>query len=173
MRSRLAVIYAGVDLALIALCASFGAIYVLNSQIALICSSAIIFASFFGYKARVKKRVSSVDAQDFFDEDEEEDFGIPNSGIPKVGIPNEKAGIPNAQIPNKKEILKKESQKIPFRFYDFLGLFSPLRLLSYALLVIGFFYLVGQGLFEPFSFLAGLGVLPLSALLSGIFGVNE
>lgn len=152
MAKKLALIYLCSDAVLIALCAYFGAVHVLNSQVALISSSLIILASFLGYKKRVAKKISNADISTFdeiFDDDE-----------------NDK----NSRIPNQNQQNQKEkTPKIPFRFYEFGSLFSPLRLFGYIVLIIAFFVLLKKELFEPLSFLAGLAIMPLSALFSSIF----
>lgn len=151
MRKKFALIYFITDLALIAFFSYFGAIYVLNSQLALIASTLIIFASFWGYKNKIAKKALSADIKDFdevFDDESDE--------------PSEK--IKEEQNKAKAELKK---SKIPLRFYDFASVFTPLRLLSYAFLVLVFLYLQSHLLFEPFSFLAGLGIMPLCALVAG------
>lgn len=162
MAKKLALIYLCSDTVLIALCAYFGAVHVLNSQVALISSSLIILASFLGYKKRVTKKISNADISTFdeiFDDDENDE----NSRIPSKN--NENSRIPNQNQQNQKE----KTPKIPLRLYEFGSLFSPLRLFGYIVLIIAFFVLLKKELFEPLSFLAGLAIMPLSALFSSIF----
>lgn len=152
MAKKLALIYLCSDAVLIALCAYFSAVHVLNSQVALISSSLIILASFLGYKKRVTKKISNADISTFdeiFDDDEN----------------NENSRITNQNQQNQKE----KTPKIPLRLYEFGSLFSPLRLFGYIVLIIAFFVLLKKELFEPLSFLAGLAIMPLSALFSSIF----
>ena len=167
MAKKLALIYLCIDAVLIAICAYFGAVHVLNSQVSLISSSLIILASFLGYKKRVEKKIATADISAFDDVDE-------NSRIPSQdevaklgnsGIPNEyKAkNTRNSRIPNEK------TPKIPLRLYEFGSVFSPLRLLGYVLLILAFFILLKKELFEPLSFLAGIAVMPISALFSVLF----
>ena len=61
MAKKLALIYLCIDAVLIAICAYFGAVHVLNSQVALISSSLIILASFLGYKKSVEKKIANED----------------------------------------------------------------------------------------------------------------
>ena len=156
MAKKLALIYLCIDAVLIAICAYFGAVHVLNSQVALISSSLIILASFLGYKKRVAKKIATADISafdDVFDDNE-------NSRIPSQ---DEVAKLGNSRIPNEK------TPKIPLRLYEFGSLFSPLRLLGYVLLILTFFILLKKELFEPLSFLAGIAVMPISALFSAVF----
>ena len=167
MAKKLALIYLCIDAVLIAICAYFGAVHVLNSQVSLISSSLIILASFLGYKKRVEKKIATTDISAFDDVNE-------NSKIPSQ---DEVANLENSRIPNENEaknarnsrISNEKTPKIPLRLYEFGSLFSPLRLLGYVLLILTFFILLKKELFEPLSFLAGIAVMPISALFSAVF----
>ena len=167
MAKKLALIYLCIDAVLIAICAYFGAVHVLNSQVALISSSLIILASFLGYKKRVEKKIATTDISAF--DDVNENSRIPSQDeVAKLGnsrIPNENGAknARNSRIPNEK------TPKIPLRLYEFGSVFSPLRLLGYVLLILAFFILLKKELFEPLSFLAGIAVMPISALFSTLF----
>lgn len=170
MAKKLALIYLCSNAVLIAICAYFGAVHVLNSQVALISSSFIILASFLGYKKRVAKKIATADISAFDDVfDDNENSRIPSQDeVAKLGnsrIPNENEAknTRNSRIPNEK------TPKIPLRLYEFGSLFSPLRLLGYVLLILAFFILLKKELFEPLSFLAGIAVMPISALFSAVF----
>ena len=167
MAKKLALIYLCSDAVLITICAYFGAVHVLNSQVALISSSLIILASFLGYKKRVAKKIATADISAFDDVNE-------NSRIPSQ---DEVANLENSRIPNENEaknarnsrIPNEKTPKIPLRLYEFGSVFSPLRLLGYVLLILAFFILLKKELFEPLSFLAGIAVMPISALFSAVF----
>lgn len=167
MAKKLALIYLCSNAVLIAICAYFGAVHVLNSQVALISSSLIILASFLGYKKRVAKKIATADIS--ADDDVNENSRIPSQDeVAKLGnsrIPNENEAknAKNSRIPNEK------TPKIPLRLYEFGSVFSPLRLLGYILLILAFFILLKKELFEPLSFLAGIAVMPISALFSAVF----
>ena len=94
MAKKLALIYLCIDAVLIAICAYFGAVYVLNSQVALISSSLIILASFLGYKKRVAKKIASADISAFDDIFDDENSRIPSQ--------DEVAKLGNSRIPNEK-----------------------------------------------------------------------
>ena len=155
MAKKLALIYLCIDAVLIAICAYFGAVHVLNSQVSLISSSLIILASFLGYKKRVAKKIATADISAFDDIFDDENSRIPSQ--------DEVANLENSRIPNEK------TPKIPLRLYEFGSVFSPLRLLGYVLLILAFFILLKKELFEPLSFLAGIAVMPISALFSAVF----
>ena len=155
MAKKLALIYLCSDAVLIAICAYFGAVHVLNSQVALISSSLIILASFLGYKKRVAKKIATADISAFDDVFDDENSRIPSQ--------DEVAKLGNSRIPNEK------TPKIPLRLYEFGSVFSPLRLLGYVLLILAFFILLKKELFEPLSVLAGIYVMASSALFSAVF----
>ena len=167
MAKKLALICLCSYAVLIAICAYFGAVHVLNSQVSLISSSLIILASFLGYKKRVEKKIANADISAFDDVNE-------NSRIPSQ---DEVAKLGNSRISNENEakndrnsrISNEKTPKIPLRLYEFGSVFSPLRLLGYVLLILAFFILLKKELFEPLSFLAGIAVMPISALFSAVF----
>lgn len=167
MAKKLALIYLCIDAVLIAICAYFGAVHVLNSQVSLISSSLIILASFLGYKKRVEKKIATADISAFDDVNEnsripsqDEVANLENS---RISNENEAKNARNSRIPNEK------TPKIPLRLYEFGSVLSPLRLLGYVLLILAFFILLKKELFEPLSFLAGIAVMPISALFSALF----
>ena len=165
MLKKFALFYAGLDLALIAVCAYFGAIHILNSQLGLICAFLVALASFYGYAKRVKLKAQNVLINDIDDEifdDEIDELSKNNYDEILTKTPKTK---PNFNDPNAKNPTK---AKIPFSAYEFIGAFGPLRLAGYALLVLCFFGLLKNNLFEPISFLAGVAIMPFGALLANV-----
>lgn len=172
MLKKFALFYAGLDLALIAVCAYFGAIHILNSQLGLICAFLIALASFYGYAKRVKLKAQNVLINDIDDEifdDEIDELSKNNYDEILTKTPNKTEQTPktkpNFNDPNVKNPTK---AKIPFSAYEFIGAFGPLRLAGYALLVLCFFGLLKNNLFEPISFLAGVAIMPFGALLANV-----
>lgn len=165
MLKKFALFYAGLDLALIAVCAYFGAIHILNSQLGLICAFLVALASFYGYAKRVKLKAQNAVINDIDDEifdDEIDELSKNNYDEILTKTPKTK---PNFNDPNAKNPTK---AKIPFSAYEFIGAFGPLRLAGYALLVLCFFGLLKNNLFEPISFLAGVAIMPFGALLANV-----
>ena len=169
---KLALIYGALDVLLIIICAYFGALYVLNSQLALICAFLIALASFYGYARRVNVKARQAKISDFdeyFNEDDE--IIATNAGSTSAG--QNSAQVAKSEVTKQEsvQVAKQEAKKpkIPFSAYDFLSALAPLRLASYALLVLCFFWLFKNNLFLATPFLAGLGVMPLGALIAGIF----
>lgn len=172
MLKKFALFYAGLDLALIAVCAYFGAIHILNSQLGLICAFLIALASFYGYAKRVKLKAQNALINDIDDEifdDEIYELSKNNYDEILTKTPNKTEQTPktkpNFNDPNAKNPTK---AKIPFSAYEFIGAFGPLRLAGYALLVLCFFGLLKNNLFEPISFLAGVAIMPFGALLANV-----
>ena len=139
---NLAIFYLILDLLLIAITSAFGAVELLNSQVAFISSTLILFASYLGYKNRVKNRSINYKLSDkeleIFEDDENSDK---NS----------------------------DKNSIKFRKIDILGAFKPLRLISYLILIVAFFALLRAGIFEPISFLVGLALMPLGVFCAGVY----
>ncbi len=172
MLKKFALFYAGLDLVLIAVCAYFGAIHILNSQLGLICAFLIALASFYGYAKRVKLKAQNAVINDIDDEifdDEIDELSKNNYDEILTKTPNKIEQTPktkpNFNDPNAKNPTK---AKIPFSAYEFIGAFGPLRLAGYALLVLCFFGLLKNNLFEPISFLAGVAIMPFGALLANV-----
>ncbi len=172
MLKKFALFYAGLDLALIAVCAYFGAIHILNSQLGLICAFLVALASFYGYAKRVKLKAQNAIIDDIDDEifdDEIDELSKNNYDEILTKTPNKIEQTPktkpNFNDPNAKNPTK---AKIPFSAYEFIGAFGPLRLAGYALLVLCFFGLLKNNLFEPISFLAGVAIMPFGALLANV-----
>lgn len=172
MLKKFALFYAGLDLALIAVCAYFGAIHILNSQLGLICAFLVALASFYGYAKRVKLKAQNAIIDDIDDEifdDEIDELSKNNYDEILTKTPNKTEQTPktkpNFNDPNAKNPTK---AKIPFSAYEFIGAFGPLRLAGYAFLVLCFFGLLKNNLFEPISFLAGVAIMPFGALLANV-----
>lgn len=172
MLKKFALFYAGLDLALIAVCAYFGAIHILNSQLGLICAFLVALASFYGYAKRVKLKAQNALINDIDDEifdDEIDELSKNNYDEILTKTPNKPEQTPKTQPnfndPNAKNPTK---AKIPFSAYEFIGAFGPLRLAGYAFLVLCFFGLLKNNLFEPISFLAGVAIMPFGALLANV-----
>ena len=172
MLKKFALFYAGLDLALIAVCAYFGAIHILNSQLGLICAFLIALASFYGYAKRVKLKAQNAVINDIDDEifdDEIDELSKNNYDEILTKTPNKTEQTPKTK-PNSNDPKSQNptKAKIPFSAYEFIGAFGPLRLAGYALLVLCFFGLLKNNLFEPISFLAGVAIMPFGALLANV-----
>ncbi|WP_299043115.1 hypothetical protein [uncultured Campylobacter sp.] len=149
---NLAFFYLILDAILIAISSAFGAVALLNSQVAFICSTLILFASYFGYKSRVENKsinyqLSEQELELFEDSEDEQ---------------TQELDTQDSNSKNDKKLAK-------FRKIDILGAFKPLRLLSYFILIVAFFVLLRHGILEPIAFLAGLALMPLGVFCAGVF----
>lgn len=171
MLKNFALFYVLLDLALIAICAYFGAICVLNSQLGLACAFLIAFASFYGYAKRVKLKAQNAiindDYDEIFDENLEQNFDE-NNKILNNSSKNSAENF-NENLNENSKISQNSKVKIPFSAYEFISAFAPFRLASYAVLVLCFFWLLKNNIFEPISFLAGVAIMPFGALLASVF----
>lgn len=135
------------DLVLVGVSLYLGGLWLLNTQVAFIASVLIVFATYFGYERFAKGRALSEVVEDEEANEEEEE--------------------------NKDEENKDEKEKFFEKSKRVIGgiggSFSPFRLFGYLFLILSFFYLNRHGLFLPFAFLTGLGVVPIVTLLSAFF----
>ncbi|RAZ29804.1 hypothetical protein CHLT_00070 [Campylobacter hyointestinalis subsp. lawsonii] len=144
---KLIIFYVFLDLLLIFVAASFGEIQLLNSQVAMIASMIILFGSYQGYKSRVQNRSLNYELSEtekaIFEDIKEDD-----------------------EIKDDPKSLSKQTK---FKKVDIVGAFKPYRLIGYITLILAFFMLLRKDLFEPFSFLIGLAVMPIGVFLAGVF----
>ncbi|MDL2347511.1 hypothetical protein [Campylobacter hyointestinalis] len=144
---KLIIFYVFLDVLLIFVAASFGEIQLLNSQVAMIASMIILFGSYQGYKSRVQNRSLNYELSE-----------------------TEKAIFEDIKEDDEMEDDPKNlSKQTKFRKVDIIGAFKPYRLIGYITLILAFFMLLRKDLFEPFSFLIGLAVMPIGVFLAGVF----
>lgn len=143
---KLIIFYLFLDLLLIFVAASFGEIQLLNSQVAMIASMIILFGSYQGYKSRVQNRSLNYELSE-----------------------TEKAIFEDIKEDEIKDDPKSLSKQTKFKKVDIVGAFKPYRLIGYITLILAFFMLLRKDLFEPFSFLIGLAVMPIGVFLAGVF----
>ncbi|CUU78586.1 hypothetical protein [Campylobacter hyointestinalis] len=144
---KLIIFYVFLDVLLIFVAASFGEIQLLNSQVAMIASMIILFGSYQGYKSRVQNRSLNYELSE-----------------------TEKAIFEDIKEDDEMEYDPKNlSKQTKFRKVDIIGAFKPYRLIGYITLILAFFMLLRKDLFEPFSFLIGLAVMPIGVFLAGVF----
>lgn len=129
------------DLVLVGVSLYLGGLWLLNTQVAFIASVLIVFATYFGYERFAKGRALSEVVEDEEVNEEEENK-------------------------DEKEKFFEKSKRVAGGIG---GSFSPFRLFGYLFLILSFFYLNRHGLFLPFAFLTGLGVVPIVTLLSAFF----
>jgi len=170
MTSKLSFVYIGASLFLIILSLFMGDLWLINTQVAFICSMIIIFASFFSYKGMIEKRLENGEIPDEVDELDKIDD--------KFGLFREDENIEAKEL-SKEEFVKlykeerKKSAGIKQTFSNLFksgrGVFNPFRLIAYALLCISMLFLIRNNLFSAIPFLVGIGAVPISSLILGLF----
>lgn len=145
-------------------------IWVLNTQVAFICSLLITIASFLSYKKNIKNRVSNLDLslenqvenRDKVDEiDDPYDLYSEYEEIPKDQLTPEKI---KEIINDEKSKIKKNS--IKNTIFSAGGFLSIYRVFAYGILIFGFFALNNNNIFLPIAFIIGLAVVPLGVLIT-------
>jgi len=127
-------------------------IWLYNTQLAFFSTSLIVLGSFIGYSNSVRRQIENGNVgedilkkyEDPYNMDDEED-----------------------EIDKKK---LKEFKKSKLKWYEallfsFKGGFNFIRILGYAFLIISFIYLNKQGIFDVYSFLFGVSIVPAVALV--------
>jgi hypothetical protein len=154
------------DFALALYSLSVGSNWLINSQIAFISSFIVTIASFFSYRALIKRRLEQgdigIDDKDIISEIEDP-YDLYDEGETKSDK-------------DLKEIIKEERDRLKGVksgaknvAKSISGIFSPYRLLSYLILVVGFLYLVNSKSFLLLPYLLGLSVVPIGSLISIFF----
>ncbi len=160
--SKISYLYLMGDLVVIVISLFMGGLWLINTQVAFICSMLITFAAFYAYKKSIKKRVKNSSGEEFRDSYEElEDpynlFEDENS--------------------NDKKEHKKNSGVFKYTIKGFAsgigGALNPVRILAYGILIVSFLYLNKHGLFNAFAFFVGLSVVPISSMLSSVVSLKS
>lgn len=147
-----------------------GKLWVLNTQVAFVSSLFITIASFLSYKRNIQSRLSNLDLT-------KSEQGIDRDKIDEIDDPfdlySEYEEIPEEELtPEKiKEIINDEKSKVKkntFKntLFSATGFLSIYRIIGYSILIFGFFALNNNGIFLPFGFIVGLGIVPLGVLIS-------
>ncbi len=136
--------------------------FLLNTQVAFISSLLVVLGSFWGYKRMVQKRAKKFSGRDVIEvlEDRYELYEESNKSAKEI-FEEERAKI-KASRANIKNFIKSAP-----------GFFSPWRLLGYLFLVVAVLVLIRKGYFEAGSFLVGLAIVPLSALLYALLPIEN
>lgn len=170
MKTKVSFVYLGASLFLILLSLFMGDKWLINTQVSFICSMIIIFASFLSYKGMIERRLENGEIPDEVDELDKIDD--------KFGLFREDENIEAKEL-SKEEFVKlykeerKKSSGIKQTFSNLFksgkGVFNPFRLIAYALLCIAMLFLIRNELFSVIPFLVGIGAVPISSLVLGMF----
>ena len=150
--SKFSYFYLVGDIFVVILALFMGGFWLLNTQIAFVCSMLITFASFYAYKKSIQKGVQNSNGEEFRDSfDELED--------------------PYGLFDDEQETKTKKSKGV-FRYTikgfasGITGAINPLRILAYIVLIVSFLYLNKHGLFSAFAFFIGLSIVPIMSMFS-------
>lgn len=132
-----------------------GGDWLLNTQMAFVCSLLITLASFRSYHTFVTRRVDAGLIPDdkfdkFYEDDKEEDDDEQESVAPSVT----KVGF------------KQSFQNLALSYKSALSLY---RILSYGVLFLAVLFLIRHDTLDAVAFFVGLSVVPLSSFLSVLF----
>lgn len=170
MKSKISLVYLGAYVFLLILSIFMGGLWLINTQVAFICSMIIIFASFLSYKGMIEKRLENGEIPEEKDELDKIDD--------KYGLFDEDESIKEKEL-SKEEFVKlykqerKKSSGIKQSFSNLFksgrGVFNPFRLIAYVLLCVSMLFLIRNELFSAIPFLIGIGAVPVSSLVLGLF----
>jgi hypothetical protein len=167
--NKVAFIYFIADIILICISFFLGGTWLLNTQVAFICSILIVFASFISYKGMVEKKLDAGD------------FEEPRDLIDEIGDPHElfEEEKEKEKTLNKEEFQeiyrqereKQKKSKKTFKnlFQSWSGALGIYRLLAYVLLFLAILILIRKGYFNPIAFIVGVSALPLATIISSFF----
>jgi len=153
--SRLLRFYLLGDIFVILLSLFQGGDWLLNTQMAFICSLLITLASFRSYHTFVERRVDAGlipnDKFDkYYDDDKEDDDEANENEAPRVA----KVGF------------KQSFQNLALSYKSALSLY---RIVSYGVLFLAVLFLIRHDNLDAIAFFVGLSVVPLSSFLSVLF----
>jgi len=152
--SRLVRFYLFGDVLVVLLSLFQGGDWLLNTQMAFVCSLLITLASFRSYHTFVTRRVDAGlipdDKFDKFYEDDKEEDDEQESVAPSVA----KVGF------------KQSFQNLALSYKSALSLY---RILSYGVLFLAVLFLIRHDTLDAVAFFVGLSVVPLSSFLSVLF----
>lgn len=167
---KFAKVFFVVDVILIVACLILAnSVWLLNTQVAFISSLIVSVATFLSYQNNVNKRVENgeqnidtLDDRDTIDEIDDP-FDLYSEDEPIIQDKELTASEIKTIILEEKSKVKQNTFRNLFKSTTtFVSLY---RIVGYTVLVLGFFYLVNNKLFEPFAYLIGLFVVPFSMLI--------
>lgn len=129
------------------------ALWLLNTQVALVCSMLITLSSFMAYQGVVKKKVYEADIRD--DRELLDKIEDPYALYEEEEHEEKKTTFAQGVKQNMRNVLS-----------SYKGALSPYRLASYIFLCVCVLFLIRHSTFNAIGFMIGLGVVPLSSLIS-------
>jgi len=166
-----------VDLCVIIFCiVNVNYIWLINTQVAFISTVIITVGSFLGYKKNVEKRVENATDPALISDDRDkiDEIDDPFDLYSEIKQAEEKE-LTAEEI---KTILKEEKAKVKrnsFKntIFSATGFASVYRIVGYVSLVLGFFILNNNGLFDPYSYLTGLLITTVCVLTAAVINRKD
>jgi len=151
MKNKISFSFLIMDILLIIVSLLVGKMWLINTQMAFICSMLITFASYYSYKKSINKKIKNANCGRYKDEyDELED---------PYNLFDEETN----------DTKKKKTGVINYTVKGFAsgigGALNIYRLSSYVFLIIVFLYLKRHNLFNPIPFFMGLSIVPFASLV--------
>jgi len=167
-KTKISFVYIGASIFLIILSLYMGGLWLINTQVAFICSMIVIFASFLSYKGMIERKLENGEIPEERDELDKIDD--------KYCLFDAEENIEQKEL-SKEEFVKlyKEEKKKNAGFKQSFsnlfksgkGIFNPFRLGAYIFLCLAMLFLIRQELFSALPFLVGIGAVPISSLFLG------
>ncbi len=137
-----------------------GKLWLLNTQVAFVCSALITLASFYSYKKSINKRI---------------DMG--DNGVYKDNYDDLEDPYNLFDDEDKQKQAKKRDGAVTYAIKGFAsgigGALNIYRLVAYGVLVVAFLYLSRHNLFSPVAFFLGLSVVPIASMFSSLNGKSK
>ncbi len=168
VRIKASFVYLGASICLILLSLFMGDLWLINTQVAFICSMIIVFASFLSYKGMIEKRLEDGEIPEQRDEldkiDDKHELFSEEENIEEKELSKEEFVALYKKERKKSSDIKQSFSNL---FRSGRGVFNPFRLIAYAFLCFAMLFLIHNGLFLPIAFLVGIGAVPLSSMVFG------
>ncbi len=167
--SRYSKVFLALDAGVILFCLLQGNIvWLLNTQIAFISVVIIVIGSFLGYHRNISKQIDNfdIDTQTSLDNDAIDKIEDPYDLYSEDGIIEER----EVSTEEFKEIVQEEKSKLKKNslqntIKSASGFASIYRIIGYILLVVGFFYLNNNQLFNAIAYVIGISIVPAAILV--------
>ena len=145
-------IFIAVDIGIVVFCyLEDNKVWLYNTQLAFFSTALIILGSFIGYSNSVKRQLENGNVGEDILKKYEDPYNIDD----EEEIDKEKL----------KELKKTKLKWYEAILFSFKGGFNFIRILGYGFLIFSFIFLVKKNIFDVYSFLFGVSIVPAIALI--------
>ncbi len=145
-------IFIAVDIGIVVFCyLEDNKVWLYNTQLAFFSTALIILGSFIGYSNSVKRQLENGNVGEDILKKYEDPYNIDD----EEEIDKEKL----------KELKKPKLKWYEAILFSFKGGFNFIRILGYGFLIFSFIFLVKKNIFDVYSFLFGVSIVPAIALI--------